>query len=53
MPKSHNNTNKLTEPGGDRPATPVICEVKILFLSMESGGVEEIRSGPFLLEMAI
>ena len=40
-PKSHSNTNKLTDRGSSRPAIPVFCEVKLLFLSMESGGFEE------------
>ena len=39
-PKSHNNTNKLTD-WGSRPETSVFCEVKILFLSLESGGFKE------------
>ena len=32
LPKSHNNTNNFTIQGSGRPATPVFCEVKLLFL---------------------
>ena len=38
-PKSHKNTN--TDRVGGRQATPVFWEVKLLSLSMESGGLEE------------
>lgn len=36
--KSHANTNKLNDRGS---GAPVLCEVQLLFLSMETGGFEE------------
>lgn len=38
---SHYNTNELADRGSDRTETPVICEVRLLFLPQESGGFEE------------
>lgn len=37
MPKSHNNTIKITVRGRDRPAASVFSNVKSLIFSMESG----------------
>ena len=33
-PKSNSDENKLTDGGGDRPATPVFYEVKLLIWSL-------------------
>ncbi len=43
--KSHNNTNKLTNRDGGRPAAPVFRDVKIMLLSKESGGFGESTDG--------
>ena len=37
----------LTDQGSGRAATPVFCEVKLLFLSKESGGFEKSRDNGF------
>lgn len=39
--KSHNNTNRPTNPGCCRQATPVFCKVELLLLSKEFGGFEK------------
>ena len=36
-----NDTNKLSNRGSGRPAADVFCQVKLLFLSKESGGFED------------
>ena len=38
-------TNKPVDRGSVTPATPMFCEVKLLFFSMESGGFEESSDG--------
>ena len=37
----NNNTNKVIDLGSSRPAAAVFSEVKLLFLSMESGDFKE------------
>lgn len=44
-PKSHNNTNKQNNRGYGKTATPVSCEVKLLFMSKESDSFEEGSNG--------
>lgn len=41
MLKHHNNIKKQTNQGSGRPVTSVFCEVKLTFLSKESGDLEQ------------